>query len=256
MNKYFLSLGGFAIVIFLIGAGCTTTAPISTPAEDTIVPDESHMQEADMLDTSSDTDMVEADIVIHLTGKNFAFSQQEIRVTEGDVVTINFESEEGYHDWVVDEFDAATDKVNAGSNTSVTFTADKIGEYEYYCSVGNHRAQGMVGKLIVEAVREVGTYTEYNETKLTMAETGDVVLFFHATWCPSCKALDNAINKDIESIPGNLTILKVDYDNATELKKKYGVTTQHTLVQVDADGNMIQKKLGGNRLSDITGWVK
>ncbi len=52
--------------------------------------------------------------------------------------------------WVVDEFDAATGKVRPGTPTSITFVADKAGTYEYYCSVGNHRAQGMAGKLIVE----------------------------------------------------------------------------------------------------------
>jgi len=40
--------------------------------------------------------------------------------------------------------------VTPGTPTSVTFVADKTGTFEYYCSVGNHRAQGMVGKLIVE----------------------------------------------------------------------------------------------------------
>jgi plastocyanin len=28
--------------------------------------------------------------------------------------------------------------------------ADKNGSYEYYCSVGNHRASGMVGVITVE----------------------------------------------------------------------------------------------------------
>ena len=88
--------------------------------------------------------------VFEITGSNFAFSQSEIRVKEGDVVTINFESTDGFHDWVVDEFNAATAKVNTDGTTSVTFVADKKGTYEYYCSVGNHRAQGMVGTLVVE----------------------------------------------------------------------------------------------------------
>ena len=83
-------------------------------------------------------------------GVNFAYDVEEIRVKEGDTVTINFESSDGYHDWVVDEFSAATDRVRPGTPTSVTFIANKAGEYEYYCSVGSHRAQGMVGKLIVE----------------------------------------------------------------------------------------------------------
>jgi len=81
---------------------------------------------------------------------NFGYDVTEIRVQEGDTVTINLTNSEGFHDWVVDEFDAATEKIREGGLTSVTFVADKAGAYEYYCSVGSHRAQGMVGTLIVE----------------------------------------------------------------------------------------------------------
>lgn len=83
-------------------------------------------------------------------GSNFSFDVEEIRVKEGDTVMIHFTSTGGFHDWVVDEFDAATDQVNTGESTSVTFVASKAGTYEYYCSVGNHRAQGMMGTLVVE----------------------------------------------------------------------------------------------------------
>lgn len=85
-----------------------------------------------------------------ISGTNFAFDVTEMRVKQGDTVTVNFESAEGFHDWVVDEFNAATEQVRPGTPTSVTFVADKAGTYEYYCSVGQHRANGMVGTLIVE----------------------------------------------------------------------------------------------------------
>jgi len=88
--------------------------------------------------------------VFNLTGRMFAFSQTEIRVNKGDTVTINFSSTEGFHDWTVDEFNARTKQVNTGEPASVTFTADKTGTFEYYCSVGQHRAMGMKGNLIVK----------------------------------------------------------------------------------------------------------
>lgn len=81
---------------------------------------------------------------------SFGYSETELRVNEGDTVTINLTNSGGFHDWVVDEFNAATDKISAGDATSVTFVADKVGTFEFYCSVGSHRAQGMVGSLIVE----------------------------------------------------------------------------------------------------------
>ena len=74
----------------------------------------------------------------------------DIRVKQGDKVRIEFTSSEGFHDWVVDEFGAATEKINAGGSSFVEFVADKKGTFEYYCSVGKHRANGMKGNLIVE----------------------------------------------------------------------------------------------------------
>lgn len=116
--------------------------------------EETMADDSAVLDASLETDTdlaVDPDAkVFSVNGTNFAFDVTEIRVKEGDTVTINFESQDGFHDWVVDEFDAATEKVRPGTPTSVTFVADKAGTYEYYCSVGSHRAQGMVGTLIVE----------------------------------------------------------------------------------------------------------
>ncbi len=83
-----------------------------------------------------------------------------------------------------------------------------------------------------------------------MGATPYTVLDFSAPWCPSCRALD--ANLQQATIPSDLTILKVDYDSAKDLKKKYGVVTQHTLVQVDADGNQIAKWVGGSTIDDIT----
>ena len=98
---------------------------------------------------------------------------------------------------------------------------------------------------------KAGLYMTYSADKLAMAETGDVVLFFHASWCPSCRALNGDIEKNANAIPSGVTILKTDYDKETELKKKYGVTTQHTLVQVDKDGNLIKKWSGGSKLENV-----
>jgi thioredoxin 1 len=89
-----------------------------------------------------------------------------------------------------------------------------------------------------------GIYTEYNEDLLTNAETGNVVLFFHASWCPSCRSLDKSILENLGDLPSNTTILQVDYDSATELRRQYGVTRQHTLVQVNQTGDEIKKLTG------------
>lgn len=105
-------------------------------------------------------------------------------------------------------------------------------------------------------VAQAGSYEAYSADKIARAENGDVVLFFHASWCPSCRGLNSNIEANREDIPSNLTILKTDYDTNTALKQKYGVTTQHTLVQVDKDGNLIKKWSGGGTLTSIVSQVK
>ncbi len=107
-----------------------------------------------------------------------------------------------------------------------------------------------------DATMKVGSYEAYSADKIARAETGDVVLFFHASWCPSCRSLNSNIEANMSSIPEGVTILKVDYDKETELKKKYGVTYQHTLVQVDKDGNMIKKWSGSSSLDNLVSQIQ
>ncbi len=101
-----------------------------------------------------------------------------------------------------------------------------------------------------------GQYVSYDASKITFAQNGKVVLFFRASWCPSCRALDADIKTNVSQIPSNVLILDVDYDKYTDLKKQYGVTYQHTLVQVDAAGNMLAKWSGSTGLSDLVKQVK
>ena len=89
-----------------------------------------------------------------MTGAHLRFfmdgvESPELRVKQGDKVRIEFTSTEGFHDWVLDAFNAATGRVGAGASTSVEFVADKKGTFEYYCSVGEHRANGMGGVFVV-----------------------------------------------------------------------------------------------------------
>jgi thioredoxin 1 len=106
------------------------------------------------------------------------------------------------------------------------------------------------------AMMSKGTYETYAPGKLTQVQTGDVILFFHASWCPSCRSLSADIEKNLSAIPSGVRILKVDYDTESELKKKYSVTNQHTLVQVDATGSMVKKWSGSPTLMSLVAEIK
>jgi heme/copper-type cytochrome/quinol oxidase subunit 2 len=94
-----------------------------------------------------------------LNGENFNFvdyyedfgkKNPTLRVREGDSVRLELRSLEGNHDLVIDELGVKSEVVGPGESTLVTFIATKPGTYEYYCSVGSHRARGMSGTFIVE----------------------------------------------------------------------------------------------------------
>lgn len=89
-------------------------------------------------------------VTIDVEAGSFYFLPTEIKVKLGDTVKIVLFNKDGFHDWVIDEFNAKTAQIQAGETTEVEFIADKAGTFEYYCSVGNHRQMGMKGNLIVE----------------------------------------------------------------------------------------------------------
>ena len=85
-----------------------------------------------------------------ITGSNFSFTPNSIVVKKGDKVKINFKNADGFHDLIIDEFKVATKTIKSGEEESIEFTADKVGSFQYYCSVGTHRTMGMWGTLKVE----------------------------------------------------------------------------------------------------------
>lgn len=101
-----------------------------------------------------------------------------------------------------------------------------------------------------------GQYMPYDPAKLAFAKEGKVVLFFNASWCPQCRAIDKDLKESLGDIPKDLLILSVDYDSMKDLKKRYDVTTQHTFVQVDASGTELTKWVGGATLEEIVEKVK
>lgn len=84
-------------------------------------------------------------------GSNFKFVPNQLSVNAGDTVQITFKNTGGMmHDFVIDAFKVKTDSLEVGKQQVVSFVADKPGTYEFYCSIGNHRAQGMKGTLTVK----------------------------------------------------------------------------------------------------------
>jgi plastocyanin len=83
-------------------------------------------------------------------GSSYSFTPSTITVNKGDTVKITFVNKNGIHDLVVDGYNVRTKQIGAGKQETIQFVANKTGTFEYYCSVGNHRAMGMKGSLKVQ----------------------------------------------------------------------------------------------------------
>ncbi len=103
--------------------------------------------------TNIDVDVGVAPLVIReftVSGKNFAFTPNQISVKKGELVRITFLSSSGMHDLRIEGYNVGTKVIRSTDSAEVLeFMADKTGTFEFYCSVGSHRQMGMVGKFIV-----------------------------------------------------------------------------------------------------------
>ena len=87
------------------------------------------------------------------------------------------------------------------------------------------------------------------ESAAMKADSAPTVLFFYATWCPTCKVAADELKANPEKLDG-VNLLIVDYDNSDDLQRKYGVTYQHTFVLIDSEGEAVDTWNGGG-IDDI-----
>jgi thioredoxin 1 len=89
------------------------------------------------------------------------------------------------------------------------------------------------------------SYVDYTKETFDKAATQKRVLFFKASWCPTCRSADKDFMANLKKIPTDVMIFKADYDTETALKTKYNVARQHTFVFVDKAGKALKTWSGG-----------
>jgi heme/copper-type cytochrome/quinol oxidase subunit 2 len=138
-----------ALAIVLIGGFMLFNRPVGqtdemmvepTVSTDTVPPVATEETEAMMGDV----------VTVDMEAGAFFYTPKEIRVKKGQTVRINFKAVDMMHDFNIDELNVDGPVVQSGESTVVEFVASELGSFEYYCSVGQHRANGQVGTLIVE----------------------------------------------------------------------------------------------------------
>lgn len=69
-------------------------------------------------------------------------------------------------------------------------------------------------------------------------------LYFKANWCLNCKLLEEELKE--KGFPDWIDIYEVDFDKAQDLRKKYLVNNQHTLVILDKEKKEIWRDISWN----------
>ena len=147
MNKTLIIIA--TLVLILVGAGAymltqnqqMTSAPVETSQQAT---------QPSQMPSPSEAPLTTQIKEFTVNGSNMKFEPNTMTVKKGDIVRITFKNVGGMHDFVIDEYNVKTKVLKAGTEEVVEFVADKTGSFEYYCSVGNHRAMGMKGTLVVQ----------------------------------------------------------------------------------------------------------
>ncbi len=100
-------------------------------------------------------------------------------------------------------------------------------------------------------------YRTYASGDFALAKNGGkVVLFFSDHSCSICSGIDSDISANIGSAPKNIAILKLEYDNYQDMRKRYGVLHHHTFVQVDETGSLVTMWVNANSLNDIISKIR
>ena len=145
MNNKTLWLGlGIVIAVFLAWtfmSGNQEPVPAETMTEETATPSGEVQEEGE--------EAVEAQTVT-VNGSEFQYDPSTLTLEAGVPVVLTFRNTGTMpHDFVIDELGIATEVLAPGEEEVVEFTPE-AGTYAFYCSVGNHRALGMEGDLVVE----------------------------------------------------------------------------------------------------------
>ena len=93
---------------------------------------------------------------------------------------------------------------------------------------------------------------------IAKSQNKPLFVFLHATWCPTCKQMENEVlnKKELgDKFNQSFVNVAIDYDSAEgkNLDKLYKIHATPTLLFFDAKGNIIKRIDGGVSGADLLG---
>src|SRR3989344_2579341 len=154
MQSKILKPVGFVGLLFgltmVVGAGCNSGVPTNDEVTEVnlgqVVMDED--VDVDEMVVEDEVVMENKDEVVMEESITKEFSMNSFVVMEDDKVKIKVTVTAGNHDFNIDEYEVH-EKTPLNEEVVIEFTADKTGEFVYYCNMPGHRANGHWGTLTV-----------------------------------------------------------------------------------------------------------
>ena len=87
---------------------------------------------------------------------------------------------------------------------------------------------------------KVATNTNFNEL---LQDSKLVIVDFWATWCGPCRMLSPILDQVEEEMPDQITVVKVNVDDADEIAAQYHIMSIPTLLFVK-NGEIVDKTVG------------
>ena len=103
----------------------------------------------DFVEVEGEPENEEEEITIKMS--EYMYSPAVVTIDSGDSYNLKLKNF-GFtnHNFVIDELDIYSTTVSPGKEEVISITVDEPGEYTFYCSISDHRDNGMEGVLIVK----------------------------------------------------------------------------------------------------------
>ncbi len=141
MNKNLLIVLGIFLAVIIVGVflmGRPKTQPVAVETPSPAASDSGTIEEGDIREIS-------------ISASEYSFNPLSLSLNKGEKVRLTVTNNgRMQHDLVIEELNLGTEMLTRGESGVIEFTVPESGELTYFCSVSNHRALGMEGKITIK----------------------------------------------------------------------------------------------------------
>jgi len=107
---------------------------------------------------------------------------------------------------------------------------------------------------VVAGVQEIKTMQELQE--ILKNSLLPVLVDFYAPWCPPCQKLTPLLDTWARELQGKVVICKVNIEVGKELTATYKIRSMPSLLQINAQGNEVMRKVGPQEITKYINTLK